>query len=155
MSASQNPWVWSHESQDHYRTAVDAYGTFSKPSALFSRPNFVPIINQALTEHVPAQVDNKPYGTKKKGMRSDEAHARSAFHSRSSIMRRPCSCLISTPRQAPITSGPSYQTPLPYQYSQLQSPQTGTFGFPDASYTYDQSSRWLALMLVFPRLTMV
>lgn len=52
--------------------------------------------------------------------------------------------LSSTPRQAPITTGPPYQTPSPYIYTQLQSPQSSTFGFPGSSYTYDSSSRWFA-----------
>jgi len=155
MSGSQNPWTWSHEYQDHYRFAVDTYGRLSSPSALFLKAELYPEHKTSADRKVPVKVDNKRYGVKQKGMRSNHTMlgvlSIQIGYSRAIML----TSLSSTPRQAPIATAPQYQTPPSYTYPQLQSPQSSTFAFADSSYTYDPSSRLLALFSSFHSLTTV
>lgn len=155
MSGSQNPWTWSPEYQGYFRFAVDAYGTLSSPSALFLKAELYPEHRTSADRKVPVKVNDKRYGIKQKGMRSNHTMlgvlSIPIGYSRATML----TSLSSTPRQAPIATAPQYQPPPSYTYAELQSPQSSGFAFPNSSYTYDTSSRLLALFSSFHSLTTV
>ncbi len=143
MSGSQNPWLWSNEYQDHYRIAADAYGRLSTLSTLFLKVE-LPFEHKTRPDReVSIKVDNRRYGINQKGMRSNDTMLKVPSIPIGCRMATMLTGLSSTPRQAPIATGAQYQTPSPYIYTQVQSPQSSTFGFADSSYTYGPSSRWL------------
>lgn len=155
MSGSQNPWFWSNEYQDHYRLAADAYGRLSTLSTLFPKVELHFEHKARPDRKVSVKVDNKRYGIKQKGMPSNDTMLRVPSIPIGCRMATMLTVLNSTPRQAPIATGAQYQTPSPYIYTQLQSPQSSTFGFADSSYTYGPPSRWLDSLFEIHSLTLL